>query len=87
MIIKGSFCLFLHKNIRCEYSLELPQQGTSNEYPHHMFLWRGDSNEYRYTQHTCFYGELIKIILKLSSNALLFCSTAPDQMPQNMVSD
>ena len=30
----------LHKNICCGYSLELPRQGNSNEYPQHMFLWR-----------------------------------------------
>ena len=46
MIIKGKFCLFLHKNIYCGYSLELPRQGQgdSNEYPQHMFLWRTDEN-------------------------------------------
>ena len=31
--------LFLHENICCGYSLEVPQWGTSNEYPQHMFLW------------------------------------------------
>ena len=30
--------LFLYKNIRCGYSLEVPRRGTSNEYPQHMFL-------------------------------------------------
>ena len=39
MIIKGYFCLFLHKNICCGYSLE-SLRGDSNEYPQHMFLWR-----------------------------------------------
>ena len=34
MIIKGYFCLFLHKNICCGYSLESP----------HMFFWRTDEN-------------------------------------------
>ena len=34
------FFLFLHKNICCGYSLEVPWQGTFNEYPQHMFLWR-----------------------------------------------
>ena len=29
--------LFLDGNICCEYSLEVPQRGTSNEYPQHMF--------------------------------------------------
>ena len=28
------------KNICFGYSLELPWQGNSNEYPQHMFLWR-----------------------------------------------
>ena len=31
---------FLDKNISCGYSLEVPHQGTSNEYPQHMFLSR-----------------------------------------------
>ena len=26
------------------YSLEAPCQGTSNEYPQHMFLWRNKKN-------------------------------------------
>ena len=29
----------LHENICCGYSLEVPQRGTSNEYPQHMFSW------------------------------------------------
>ena len=32
------FFLFFDKNICCGYSLEVPLQGTSNEYPQHMFL-------------------------------------------------
>ena len=36
--------LFLHKNICCGYSLEVPHWGTSNEYPQHMFLWRNKKN-------------------------------------------
>ena len=28
--------LFVHKNIHCGYSLEVPQQGTFNEYPQRM---------------------------------------------------
>ena len=39
MIILGYFFLFLHKNICCGYSLEVPRQGASNEYPQRMFLW------------------------------------------------
>ena len=31
--------LFLHKNIRCGYSLEAPHRGASNEYPQYMILW------------------------------------------------
>ena len=34
------FFLFLHENICCEYSLEAPQRGASNEYTQHMFSWR-----------------------------------------------
>ena len=34
------FFLFLHENICCRYSLEVPHRGASNEYPQHMFLWR-----------------------------------------------
>ena len=34
------FFLFLHKNICCGCSLEVPQWGASNEYPQHMFSWR-----------------------------------------------
>ena len=28
------------------YSLEAPQQGTSNEYPQYMFSWRNKKNVY-----------------------------------------
>ena len=34
----------LHKSICCWYSLEVPPQGTSNEYQQHMFLWRNKTN-------------------------------------------
>ena len=34
------FFLFLDENICCGYSLEVPQRGTSNEYPQHMFSSR-----------------------------------------------
>ena len=34
------FFLFVHKNICCGYSLEVPRWGASNEYPQHMFSWR-----------------------------------------------
>ena len=36
--------LFLHENICCGYSLEVPLWGTSNEYLQHMFLWRNKKN-------------------------------------------
>ena len=39
MIILGYFFLFLHKNLYCGYSLEVPQQGTSIEYPQSMLLF------------------------------------------------
>ena len=29
--------LLLHENISCGYSREVPRQGASNEYPHHLF--------------------------------------------------
>ena len=34
------FFLITSQNICCGYSLEVPQWGTSNEYPQHMFLWK-----------------------------------------------
>ena len=36
--------LFLNKNICCGYSLEVLPQGTINEYPQHMFLFRNKKN-------------------------------------------
>ena len=30
--------MFLHINVCCGYSLELPSQGDFNEYPQHVFL-------------------------------------------------
>ena len=45
VIILGQFLSSLHKNICCGYSLEPYQQGTSNEYPKHLLLWRnGESS-------------------------------------------
>ena len=32
------------QNIGCGYSLEVPRQGASNEYPQHMFVWRNRKN-------------------------------------------
>ena len=34
------FFLFLHEKRCCGYSLEVPWQGASNEYPQHTFSWR-----------------------------------------------
>ena len=34
------FFLFLNENIYCGYSLEVPQRGTSNEYPQYIFSLR-----------------------------------------------
>ena len=39
--------LFLRENICCEYSLEAPRRGASNEYPQHMFSWR-NKRKYQY---------------------------------------
>ena len=58
VIILGSFFLFLHKNIYCGYSLEVPCWGTSNEYPQHMCLW---------TNHENYPRIIIKILLNKSS--------------------
>ena len=44
MGIRKIFFLFLHENICCGYSLEVPHRGTSNEYPQHMFSWRNKKN-------------------------------------------
>ena len=38
------FFIILLKNIACGYSLELPQRGSSNEYPQSMFLSRNKIN-------------------------------------------
>ena len=35
---------FVHENIYCGYSLEVPHWGTSNEYPQYMFSWRNKKN-------------------------------------------
>ena len=43
---KDFFFLFLHKNIGCGYSLEVPRRGTSNEYPQPMFSRRNKKNIY-----------------------------------------
>ena len=42
--IRSVFFLFLHENICCGYSLEVPWRGASNEYPQHMFLWTNKKN-------------------------------------------
>ena len=38
------FVLFLHKDLCCEYTLEVPQWGSSNEYPQHKFSLRNKKN-------------------------------------------
>ena len=40
MTILGQFSKFLHETLYCGYSLDDPQQGTSDEYPQCMFLYR-----------------------------------------------
>ena len=40
------FFLFLHENICCGYSLEVPLWGTSNEYTQHVFSWKNKKNTY-----------------------------------------
>ena len=46
--------MFLHKNICCGYSLEVPHRGTSNEYPQHMFSRSYDKNVYLIPPHISF---------------------------------
>ena len=41
---KRKIFIFLLKNIDCEYSLEPPQRGGSNEYPQSMFLSKNKKN-------------------------------------------
>ena len=78
MKILGYFFLFLHKNIRCGYSLEAPQRGASNEYHNTGFYHRVLLMD---THNICLYGELEEIILELSSNTppqqLLCCTYHP----------
>ena len=50
------FFWFLYKNMYSGYSLEVPVQGTSNEYPQYMFQWC-IANEYQ--KHI--FGEFRKI--------------------------
>ena len=38
------FFLFLYQTICCGYSLEVPQQGASNDYPQHIFSCRNKKN-------------------------------------------
>ena len=38
------FFLFPHENTCCGYSLEAPNQGTSNKNPQYIFSWRNKKN-------------------------------------------
>ena len=40
VILSGRYLLVFHENVCFGYSLELPQEGHSNEYPLHTFLWQ-----------------------------------------------
>ena len=63
MIIKGYFCSFLHKNICCGYSLEIPRRSDANDYPQHseailmnthnicFFLWRTVERKLSFNYH------------------------------------
>ena len=66
VIIKGQFCLFLHKTICCGYSLESPCRGDSNEYPQYMFLWRIDENYpsivIKYPLYLVFWNRYIRVL-------------------------
>ena len=40
-------CAVIRSNmVCCRYSLKVPRQGASNEYPQHMFLWRNMKKYY-----------------------------------------
>ena len=44
--VSGKYMFLISpRNICCDYSLEAPQQGASNEYPQHTFSWR-NRNKY-----------------------------------------
>ena len=52
---KDTFCfnlkvlilfIFLNENIYCEYPLEAPPRGASNEYPQYMFSWKNKKTNY-----------------------------------------
>ena len=79
------FFLFLHKNICCGYSLELPWWGNSNKYPQHMFLWRNKIYIYwtipmsTHTVHLCgdFWISLSEALLqRLQDMEFLLLATA-----------
>ena len=57
------YFLFLHENICCRYSLEVPQWGTSNEYPQYTctLSWRNAEGLQMSTHNICFCGEKRKI--------------------------
>ena len=42
--LKVNFSSVLHKNVCCGYSLGLPCQCNSNEYPQHTIFWRNMEN-------------------------------------------
>ena len=50
MGIQVKVFLTLHKN-KCGYSLEVPQQGNSNECPQHVFMEKKEKNQ-------CFWLEI-----------------------------
>ena len=55
---KYFYLIFLHKNICCGYSLEVPHWGTSNEYPQHMFWCRNKKNINKFHMNKAPYLEL-----------------------------
>ena len=44
VVLKTTFCLFLHRNISCGYSLKPHQLSASNEYPQFIFLQKNMDN-------------------------------------------
>ena len=66
------FFLFLHENIYCGYSLELPYWCASNEYPKYMFLWRNKKDIYTFClkEDGALSGAIIIFLKKWKKNLL-----------------
>ena len=59
-----SFFLFLREHVCCGYSLEVPHQGASKEYPQYMFSCRNKKNIDTFWMKKVPYLELCSILVK-----------------------